>query len=463
MQPNELRFSDFQKKVLAIPETFDVFLGGGRGGSKSFAMAILALRHCEQYKRKARVLYVRQTYKGLSDFENLTRELFGTIYGKAARFNGAEHIWKLPNGGYLELGQLEGHGDYSKYQGRSFTLLLIDEAGQYPMPELIDKLKSNLRGPKDMPIRTVMAANPGDPGHQWIAQRYVFKTAPWAAFHEEKSNKTWVHAPSTFLDNPFIDQYEYKKQLEASCPTDTELLRAWLQGDWTVARGAFFSSVIEESRNAVGPWTTPPKNSLKLYNDFKLYLAHDYGSSAPSITYMVAWSPGREGPDGKFYPRDSLILVDELASCEPGNLNKGLGWTVPILAEAIRDFALPWGMKRAEGVADDAIFSKHGSKEGSIADEFRREKVYFLPAKKADRKTGWEIMRRLLQDAGKPDVPGLYISRSCEYFWATVPFLGRDPKKTDDVDSRSADHGADACRYGCLRRRMGGCVKKTIW
>lgn len=29
----------------------------------------------------------------------------------------------------MELGQLESHADYTKYQGRSFTLLLIDEAG----------------------------------------------------------------------------------------------------------------------------------------------------------------------------------------------------------------------------------------------------------------------------------------------------------------------------------------------
>jgi len=450
MAMDELRFSDFQRKVLAIPEEFDVFLGGGRGGAKSYTKAILALRHCEQYQRRARVLYIRQTYKGLMDFENLTRELFTMIYGRAAKYNGSEHIWKLPNGGYIELGQLEGPGDYAKYQGRSFTLLLPDEAGQYATPELLDKLKSNLRGPKDMPIRTVMGANPGDPGHQWVAQRYVFKAGPWVPFYEVKSQKTWVYAPSTFLDNPFIDRDEYKRQLEASCPTDPELLRAWLEGDWTVARGAFFSSVISEDRNAVDPWPGPPE---KMFDEWDLFLAHDYGSSAPSVTYVVAWSPGAEGPDGKYYPRDSLILIDELATNEPGSLIKGLGWTIPILSEAIKELAATWEMRRAEGVADDACFASHGHAAGSIANEFRREKVYFIPAKKADRKTGWEIMRRLLQDAGKPDVPGLYIARNCEYFWSTVPFLGRDPKKTDDVDSRGPDHGADACRYGILRRK----------
>ncbi len=101
----------------------------------------------------------------------MTRELFGLIYGTAARYNGGEHVWKLPNGGYIELGQLETHGDYAKYQGRSFTLLMVDEAGQYAQPDLLDLMRSNLRGAKDIPIRMVMAANPGGPGHHWIAKR----------------------------------------------------------------------------------------------------------------------------------------------------------------------------------------------------------------------------------------------------------------------------------------------------
>jgi hypothetical protein len=99
-----------------------------------------------------------------------------------------------------------------------------------------------------------------------------------------------------------------------------------------------------------------------------------------------------------------------------------------------------------------AIFAKTGSGAGSIADEFRGCGVFWMPAKKADRRTGWEVMRVMLQDAGKPDKPGLYVSRLCEYWWATVPVLARDPKKPDDVDSRSADHAADACRYALLRR-----------
>jgi hypothetical protein len=439
-----LELNDFQQRVLLTPEEVDIFLGGGRGGGKSYALAILALRHAEQYGAAARILYLRRTYKGLADFELITRELFGGIYGAAARYNSAEHVWRLPGGGYLELGQLETHADYTKYQGRSFTLLMADEAGQYPDPALLDILRSNLRGPKGMPIRTIIAANPGGVGHHWLAKRYVFKATPWDSFIEEKSKRMFVYAPSTFAGNPFIDRKQYDEQLVSSCPGDPELLRSWRDGDWSIARGAYFASVLDEARNAVDPWQAIPRG-------WTTYLAHDFGSTAPSVTYIVAQSPGGEGPDGRFYPRDSLVLVDELATCKRDRPSDGLGWTVPILAEAIIELCKPWKVP-PRGVADDAIFAQSGHGSGSIADEFMRYGVYFRPARKADRLTGWNIMRRLLEDAGKPDVPGLYISRACEYFWSTVPYLARDQKRIEDVDSTGPDHGADAVRYGCLRR-----------
>ncbi len=442
--------SELQRRVLAIPEEYDTFLGGGRGGAKSYTMALLALRHAEQYKERARMLYIRQTYKGLADFEAICLDLFGALYGTRLRFNSSEHVFRFTNGATLELGQLEGPGDYSKYQGRSFTLLLCDETGQYSTSDIIDRLRSNLRGPKDVPIRCVMAANPGDVGHQWLAKRYVFKAAPWTPFYEEKSKRNWVYAPSTYLDNPFIDQKQYHAQLEASCPADPELLRAWLEGDWAVARGAYFAGCLDETRNAIEPWLEIP---ISHSSKWETYLAHDFGSSAPSVTYIIAKSPGDKGPDGKFYPRDSLILIDELATNEPGNYSNGMRYTIPRLADEIIGMCSHWKIK-PKGVADDACFSHTGHGAGSISDEFRAKGVYFLPAKKADRMTGWNMMRRLLADAGKPDVPGLYISRSCEYFWGTIPYLARDPRRIEDLDSRGPDHGADACRYGILYQRL---------
>jgi len=457
---DEFKLSEFQQQVCAIPEQYDLFLGGGRGGAKSATMAILALRHAEQYGEKARILYIRKTYKGLADFEAQTREIFGKVYGQEATYNQTEHVWRLPNGAYFELGQLENESDYTKYQGRSFTLLMVDEAGQYASPRMLDRLRSNLRGAKDIPIRMTMAANPGGVGHQWLAKRYVFQNAkPWLPFYEENSEKKWIYAPSTYTDNPFINQEEYKKQLTASLPTDEELLRAWLNGDWSVARGAYFATVLDEKRNTIDPLDEMPTKAEGFSKEpgtnkrdmWPHWLAFDYGSSAPSVTYLMARSPGAEIGD-RYYPKDSILILDELAFYDPSDLNQGLTYTVPHQAELIKEFCEQWSIK-PEGCADDACFSRHGHSAGSIAEEFNREGVYFRRAQKSDRKSGWEKMRTLLQNAGKPDRPGLYISRRCTYFWETVPYLGRDKRNPEDLDTTGADHGADACRYGLLYKQ----------
>ena len=469
-----LKLSPFQQRVMAIPEQVGCFLGGGRGGGKSFCLAMLALRHAEQYREKARILYVRQTYAGIRDWEQITRDLFFKVYGSAARYNMADNIWRFPNGSYLELGQLESISDLNKYQGRSFTLLLVDEAGQYATPDLIDILRSNLRGPADMPTRQCISANPGGAGHAWLAKRFVFRAAPWMPFTESATGSQWVYAPSTFRDNSqFIDAAEYDRQLQASCPTDKELLRAWRDGDWAIARGAFFGSVLDENRVAIVPWALPlnlqPErthagNGIYLQRSadpWRFYLAHDFGVSAPSVTYVCAESPGGRGADGRYYPRGSVLLLDELATYVPNRLNEGLGWTVPKLAEAIKEMCKAWGM-RARGVADDAIFANTGAAAGSIANEFKKAGVTFWQAKKADRVSGWEIMRRMLQDAGSPDKPGLYVARNCEYFWATVPYLARDPRKQNDLDSRGPDHSGDCVRYAVLRRDFDGVGQREL-
>lgn len=456
-----LKISPFQERVLSVPEEYDLALLGGRGGAKSHSLALLALRHVEQYGAKARVLYVRRTHAGTADFEALCRELFGMIYGTAIRYNAQEGLFRFPNGGTLEINQIEDASSYGKFQGRSFSLLLIDEAGQFPTPDLLDRLRSNLRGPKDVPIRVGLAANPGDVGHSWLLKRHAWQV-PWTPYSEPASGRTFVHCPSTLLDNPFVDQAEYRRQLGASCPSDPELLKAWLEGDWTThVRGAFFGAVLDQSRNLVERWPGIPARWPTPY------LAHDFGSSAPSTTYIIAVSPGDKGPDGRWYPRDSLIVIDELATNEPGRLDRGMGYTVPVLAEHIKEMCARWPQSedgrfqrvRPTGVADDAIFAATGSGAGSISEEFRRAGISFYPAKKADRLTGWNVMRRLLQDAGKPDMPGLYIARHCEYAWETLPVLGRDPRRVEDLDSRGPDHAADALRYGCLRQVRSAIVE----
>lgn len=452
-RPDQL--SKWQAQAMAVPESFDLFLGGGRGGGKSFLLAALFLRHCEQHGDNARCLVVRKSFPGLQDLEAEFRQYFGAVYGDSLRQDVQKHRFTLPNGATIQLDQLERESDFQKYQGKSFTHIAVDEAGQFASPALVDRLRSSLRAPAGVPNRFILLANPGGVGHAWLVRRYALKT-PWTPYVDPATGFDFVSIASTYRDNEFIDRDRYARNLMASCATDPELGRAWLNGDWSVLRGAYFSSVIDEQRNMIEPWDGLPGRVQTLRQragatGWEFYLAHDFGSAAPSVTYLCARSPGGKGPDGFFYPRGSIILVDEESTTHPDDLNAGLGLTVPDQADRIKHMCERWAVK-ASGVADDAIFNKTGSQHGSIADEFRTAGVYFARARKGSRLGGWQVMRRLLADAGKPDMPGLYVSRKCQIWWQTVPSLPRDPRNPEDVDSTAADHAADACRYGCIGR-----------
>lgn len=431
----------FQAKVMAVPEMVDLFLGGGRGGGKSHNISLLILRHLELYREKARVLFVRKSYKGLADFELVLRGIFSQAYGSRASYNAQEHVWRLPYG-YVELAQIDGPKDYDKVQGRSFTLIVVDELTQWADPFVIDMLRSNLRGPQGIPLRTIYAANPGNVGHQWVASRYVLPSKQWAPFQLEHGG--WcVQANSTFRDNPHLDHEDYLRQLRAACAGDEDLLRAWTDGDWSVARGAFFAGCLDPARCKTQPWPEVPKG-------WETWLAHDFGTSSPSATYLMARSPGAAGPDGYFYPRGSIVAVDELPTSRPNKPTEGLGWTVPRLAEAIVKMCDRWGV-RPSGCADDACFARaRGYTAATIADEFSQAGVWFEPAGKGSRRAGWERMRTMLSQAGAPDAPGLYISTLCSYAWATLPTLARDQRDVEDLDSDGPDHAADALRYGIV-------------
>ncbi|OQX17735.1 MAG: hypothetical protein BWK76_09690 [Desulfobulbaceae bacterium A2] len=453
------KLNPWQEKAMAVPESFDLFLGGGRGGGKTFLLAALYLRHCEQHGDKARCLVVRKSFPGLMDIEGEFRAYFSSVYGSALRFDGQRHRFTLPGGSTIQLDQLEREADFEKYQGKSFSHIATDEAGQFASPALVDRLRSSLRAPLGVPVRFIVLGNPGGCGHHWLARRYALE-ASWKPYRCPGTGADFVTISSTYLDNEFIDRDKYAQNLAASCSIDPELARAWLEGDWSVLRGAYFASVIDEKRNMIEPWSALPSSCLpmpgshgydflmKQIDRWRFFLASDFGVSAPSVTYLCAESPGAEGPDGFFYPKNSIILVDECALVHPDDDNLGLGLTVPDQADLIKSMCSQWGA-RPDGVIDDAAFNKTGSQSGSIAEEFGKSGVHFSRARKGGRLAGWERMRILLSDAGKPDKPGLYISRRCRYWWQTVPSLPRDPRRPEDVDSSAPDHAADACRYGC--------------
>ncbi|ORE86040.1 Terminase-like family protein [Oceanococcus atlanticus] len=445
--------TDYQARVLSIPEDTDICLAGGRGGGKTFAELLLSVRHVEQYGKNARVLIVRKNFPDLRDFETEARHLFTSAYDKVS-FNAQTHMFKFPNGATVAFDQIESVADFSKFQGKSFSLIIVDEAGQFPDPAPLDLLRSCLRSKAGIPCRFILAANPGGAGHAWLFARHVVGQTPFVPYTEPATGARFVTAPSTLEDNPHLDT-RYARQIEAATATDEALRRAWLDGDWNIAKGAFFGSVFSDAHNVIDPWLEVPTRGK-----WRTWIAGDHGTAAPCVFYIMCESPGAEGPDGNWYPAGSVVLLDEIAFVESNSLNKGLGLTIPTMAIEVVEQCKQWGVRPA-GCMDDACFSNHGSNSGSLADEYRRAGLILHRAGKGDRASRWERMRRMMQAAKEREEPALFVSRRCRYWLETVPYLDRHPQRPEDVDTRGPDHGADAAAYGIFYKPATVKVRKT--
>jgi hypothetical protein len=416
-----------------VPERWNTLLCGGRGGGKTTAMALLALRHCEKYGERARPLFVRETHKALADVEDRLRELLTAAYGRGVTHNRSEHVFRLPSGAQVECGQIDGPRAYTKYQGRETTLLCVDEYGLFRDRRWVDMLRANLRAPEGVPLRVVATANPGGPLHAHVHRTFVAAAPAWHPF--DVDGETWVCAPSTLRDNPHIDPEDYERRLRAACGRDEALARAWIGGDWNIARGAFFAGDIDERVHML-----PAAWPHAVTRAWRPFIAMDWGSSAPSVTFVCLRAPGDVGP----YPKNSLILLDELATADRRDPSVGLGWPPDKLAEAVREMCRHWGV-RPNGVGDDAV-----GLDETLLQALSRHGIYLKRPHKA-RIAGWQAMRqRLVAARERSGGPGLWATARCRYFWETVPFVQRDDARPEDIDTGGPDHAADAARYAVM-------------
>lgn len=440
--------TEYQHRITEIDPEINIAMLGGKGGGKTVAAVFTALRREREWGRNAKMMAFRRNYPSLREFESVTQEVFDHAFEGAARYSSSKHLWKFPSAAFLELSQLESFDDLRKVHGRSITFMFIDEIGQYGSSDLPDRLRANMRAPKGITPQILLAGNPADVGQAWLYKRYIAGKKPWKAYKDE-GGSWWLWAPSTMEDNPMVDRDVAEQQIRAST-SDPEMIKALLLGDFVSKTGAYFGMCLDESRNAVGPFK--PGNIPRSYGEpWRSWLGVDHGGDAPTVAYLFFESPGAEF-EGIYYPRGSLLAIDEYANYRPDNMNKSKGGDARRNAQQIAEMCEKWGVA-AWGYGDDSMFAASTGHTTSISSEYALGGVRLSRARKGRREAGWEVMRRLLLDAGcrDKDKPGLYLSRACEYAWLTLPFLARSQKDPDDIDDKGPDHGADALRYGLLR------------
>lgn len=433
--------TEYQNRVLSVPEHVNVALLGGRGGGKSTSVLFLVLRHCVAFGDRARPLVVRASYKALLELEEQASLLFATAFPGGVAHNRAEHVIRLPNGAVVEFGQLENSASYNKYQGRSFTLLAVDEITNFKTERHVNLLRSNVRGPAGMPLRVVLSGNPGGALHVQIAKRHVNGRIAWRPY--DVDGDTWVTCPSVYTDNPHIDHARYARQIQAAAGNDRVLADAWLSNRWDEIRGAFFADVWSEK--LLLPRDDEWRVDRRFWHSF---VALDWGMSAPSVVLFMAQArtKGLRAPGGRVVPVRSYVVVDELATAHANDPNEGLGWPPQMLAEETLARCKRWGVA-PHGVGDDA----RGLQNDTLLEQLGSYGLH-LDKPTKDRISGWVRLKQLMASArdDDPDRAGVFISERCRYLCETIPVLPRSELRPEDVDTDAADHGADALRYAVV-------------
>lgn len=438
-----------QTALLECP-VFEVFYGGARGGGKTESSIGDWLQHSSTYGEHAIGIFVRRKLTQLSEVIARTKQIFPKI---GAKYNEQQKTWTMPGGGRLKFVYLERDSDAEEYQGHNYTRVYVEEVTNFPSPGPIDKLRATLRSGVGVPVGMRLTGNPGGPGHNWVKKRYIDPNKNGFQVITEETeieidgikqivSLDRVFIPSKLGDNMLLLRSDPTYVLRLRQSGSEALVRAWLEGDWSIVDGAFFDE-FDETRHVVD------RNLIKYRTPQTiLFRSFDWGSHKP---FSVGWYAICDGLWGDL-PRGALFKYREWYGAKAPNVG------LKLTAAEVQNGVIINGEKISEGildmeageriryaVADPSIFIRNGGP--SIAESMARCKW-----RRADNKRlpGWEAVRQRL--TGEDGVPMLYFADCCEDTIRTLPVLQHDEKDSEDLDTDAEDHAADELRYACMSR-----------
>lgn len=411
----------FQTLLVTCPIT-DICADGGRGSGKSYAAVLRFLAHREKCGGLARGAFFRKTYKQMGELEQITKQLFTPLN---AVFRSGEHYdWTFPDGSTLLLRHLDKDGDEENLMGFSMSFLCFDEAGNWPDPKQLDKLRAVLRGPAPEKV-FMITCNPAGAGSRWIRDRYIKPSQPLVPFkwrpQPTEAPNLWVESiriPSVLEDNPILmaSTPDYASTLAAV--GGAALYRAWRYGDWDTVEGAYFDR-WDPKVHTYDPLL------FKEASYYPRWIGIDWGYAHVSAAYWF------------LHDGNTIRTYRELVA---GQLSP------PDLARAVA------ALNRGDDISaiylsHDAFQVRHSPR--TIASEFGTMAVNLglpwpLQADKKDRVGGAALIRSLLYDNS------LKVSHACPRLIETIPTLQVDPDKPEDVLKVAVDEDDiyDAFRYG---------------
>lgn len=445
----------------------DTGFGGARGGGKSDGVIGDWISHEDIYGESAIGMAFRRERTQLVELIERSKHVLNPL---GYKWHEQDKYFRGPKGGRLRFTYLESDSDADAYQGHSYTRLYPEEMGTFPSEVPINKMQATLRSGNGVPCQMKGTCNPGGPGHQWVKARYrldihpkgmeIFRFEFENPFTKKRIEKTRVFIPSKVNDNKFLGDDYVANLFQVG---SDNLVKAWLEGDWSIVDGAFFDC-WNPARHIVRPFVIP--------DDWARFRSGDWGSAKPfSFGWWAVVSDDYKTSEGLWLPRGCLVRYREWYGMQPGKPNTGLKLHAEIVGAGVaqREKTDP---KMKYGVLDPAAFSEDGGPsiherlmKGSGKRETGGYNVIFRPA---DNKRvpgrgamgGWDQMRGRMvgDDDGRPMIVTF---STCLDSIRTIPALQHDPIRSEDVDSDMEDHAPDEWRYACMSRPWVKTVDKS--
>jgi hypothetical protein len=290
-----------------------------------------------------------------------------------------------------------------------------------------------------VPVQLILTANPGGPGHQWIKQRYIDPAPAGMQVLERKLPNGKVHKavyiPSRLEQNRILLAQDPDYASRLYLVGSPNLVKAWLEGDWSVIEGAYFPE-FTMARHVIAPFEIP--------THWARIRAMDWGSARP---FCVLWFAVSDGSIPHI-PRGAMVAYREWYGWS-GEPNVGCKMTARAVGDGIRQLERE-DPRMGDEVLDPAAFSEDGGPSIAERMDLNFRRADNARVARSGAMGGWDQVRERL--TGDERGPQLLLFSTITHLIRTLPALQHDPHKAEDVDTDAEDHAPDTLRYGCMSR-----------
>ena len=235
------------------------------------------------------------------------------LYGSAATWREHGSYFLFEGGGRLDMAYLESEADAASFQGWSLSRVYVEELTQLSSPDPVMALLATLRSAEGVPCQMKCTCNPGGPGHHWV-KAWAIDLGPYRTVVDPDTGLSRVFIPAKVSDNPKLLEADPRYIDRLKSVGSPQRVRAWLEGDWTVIEGAFFSE-WDPKRHVIAPFPVP--------ETWTKYRSLDWGSAVPfSVGWWTVVQDDLEH-DGRILPRNAIVQYREWYGMQPGKPNVG--------------------------------------------------------------------------------------------------------------------------------------------